>query len=395
MTNQALHIEPAPPRLSPTQLRTFDELLAIGGERPFAPPELVAHLAEMLEEGTRVSMDRWTERNLWAGKSLIATAHRCEGQLLADRLAAKTSAMGAPAAMGIVTHRAIQLAHTHAGRSPEEYVRLALAGANSEEDFAAFWQEAPEHIQSDLQVNAVSRVVGFLDAFPPISPNWVPRFEESIQARIGQVTLSARPDLLLGRPRSDGRQTMFICDVKSGGLREHHIDEARFYALVAALRFGCPPFRSVVFSLATGEWTEPTIDTQVLKATAQMVIDAVNANVAVLTESRPPTYSAGMHCTWCSVRDECETFSAYNEAGRPEPESQPVAVTDRNMLLASGTLVAPNQQPATKLQVVPTVTQAAPAPSGTPVERRPARTPQPPEPTTSEPSGPNPWALDA
>lgn len=320
------HPGPPPPtrppaRLTPEQLRVFDELLAVGGARPFAPAGLVSELRTRIEAGVAGALERWTERSLWLGKAHIATVLRCEGQLAADASHPRDRSLPASSAIGIVTHRAIQLAHTHPGRTAEEYVRLAIAGSRSEESFADFWDQAPEHVQSDCLVTAVSRLVGFLDAFPPLDPEWTPRFEESIQARVGRLTLSVRPDLILGRPKANGRQSMFIADVKSGELRDFHTDEAQFYALVSTLRFGCPPFRSTVYSLASGDWTAPDVTAETLRAAADRVVEATNRYVDTLTEARPPRLAPGMHCSWCPARDTCQAHAAWDGAGRPEDAS--------------------------------------------------------------------------
>jgi len=243
---------------------------------------------------------------------------RCEGQVVADAATQRARKLPAATATGIVVHRAIQLAHTHPGRTVEDYVRLAIAGSRTEEMFAQFWDDAPEHIQSDVVVTAVSRVVGFLDAFPPLDADWTPRFEEQLQAKLGRLTLAARPDLVLGRPRANGRQTMFIADVKSTDLRDDHFDEAHFYALVATLRFRCPPFRSTVYSLTTGEWTDPDVTAQTLRRAADRVVDATVRYVDVLTEARLPSLAPGRHCVWCPAKVTCSAFAAWDAAGQPD-----------------------------------------------------------------------------
>lgn len=317
----------ATPRLTPSQLTTFDQLLAVGGSRPTAPPNIAAELRMMIEEGTRDALDRWTERSMWVGKSQLATVLRCEGQQLADAAQSKNRPMMAATAVGIAAHRAIQIAHTHPGRSVEDYVRLALAGARSEEQFAEFWERADEGVQSDCIVTAISRVTGFLDDFPPLDATWTPRFEESIQAKLTGLVLSARPDLVLGRPRPDGRQTMFITDVKSGEIRDDHLDEAHFYALIATMRFGTPPFRSCVYSLASGDWTEPDVTPKVLRDAAQRVVTGVIALVDVLSEARLPKLAPGRHCTWCPSKPTCPAYREWDASGRPEDAAAHVRIT--------------------------------------------------------------------
>jgi hypothetical protein len=292
-------------RLTATQLRVFDELLAIGGSRPVAPATLVDELRREIIDGTRSALAAWPEPTMWVGKSVISTTLRCEGQVLADASTPRQRRLPTPTAVGLVVHRAIQMHHTHPGRSPEELVRVAMAGCRSEEGFAEWSANAGDWEVSDLQVSAVNRLCAFLDTFPPLESAWVPRFEDSISARFGGLVLAARPDLVLGRPRGDGRQTMFLCDFKSGDLHDEHHREAMFYALVSTLRHGVPPFRSCVLSLASGEWTEPDVTDEALFSVARDVAAAVRARGEVLGEIRPPVLNPGRHCSWCPARATC------------------------------------------------------------------------------------------
>jgi hypothetical protein len=317
-------------RLTAAQLRVFDELLAIGGTRPVAPASLVEHLKAEIANGTRQALAAWPESTMWVGKSVVSSVLRCEGQLLADAGRPRAKGLPTPTAVGIVVHRAIQMHHTHRGRTPEELVTLALAGARSEDGFSEWYANAAEWQISDLHVAAVNRLCSFLDTFPPLDPTWVPRFEDSLSARLGGLVLSARPDLMLGRPRGDGRQTMFLCDFKSTDLRDNHWREAMFYALVATLRNGVPPFRSCVLSVASGEWTDPDVTADALEEVAADVIRAVNARVEVLREMRPPTLTGGSHCSWCPIKATCAAAqdadgNLINVGGSATPGSEPVA----------------------------------------------------------------------
>jgi hypothetical protein len=304
-------------RLTSTQLRIFDDLLAIGGARPTAPDGLVDDLRRRVTEGTAAALGRWQEPTLWFGKSSLAAVQRCEGQVLVDASTPRRRGLHPATAVGIVVHRAIQLSYTHPDRTPDAVVRAALAGARSEEEFAAFWDRADDSTQSDLMVASVNRLCGFLDTFPRLEPSWVPRFEDSTVARLGRLVLSAKPDLTLGRPRGDGRQTMFLTDFKSGDLRDEHVDEAMFYALVATLRHGVPPFRSCVVSLASGEWSAPDVTAARLTDIADKVVAGIQSRVDVLCEVRPPTLSPGRHCSWCEAAPTCPAAAQWEEAGRP------------------------------------------------------------------------------
>jgi hypothetical protein len=299
--------------LTPRQLIALNELFQLGASRPLSPDGVVEDLTRRLQEGTAQAVTRWTERSLYLTKSQVLTALRCEGQLAAEVANTSRGSLHPAVVVGICAHRAIQLAYTHPLRPVSEYVRQAVVGSRSaDESVDLWWAQADASTQSDAISQITSKVTNFLDDFPPLDPAWSPRFEEPMVARLGKLTLSARPDLLIGRPRADRRQSMLIVDLKTGSLNPEHDDEAMFYALVAALRFGMLPWRSTVYSLASGEWTEPDVTVDKLEAAATRVIKAANATVAVLTESREPVLIPGNHCRWCPARATC---TAANERG--------------------------------------------------------------------------------
>ena len=323
-----VQVQGAAAALNPTQREVFDHLLAVGAERPVCSPQLAAHLSAHLEKGTARAVEKWTENRIFLTKATISTALRCEGQLVADADSTRSGTMPSSAAAGIIAHRAIQISSTHPGRSVSEYVNAAVVGAADERGFSELWTQADTGVRSDILNTAVSRTAAFLDSWPVLDPLWTPRFEEPLVARVGKLTLSARADLILGRARADMRQTMFLTDLKTGQLSEHHADEARFYALVATLRHGVAPFRSTVYSLASGEWSDPDITEDILISAADRVIAAANSMVDVMGGTRSPVLSPGRHCSWCPAREVCHassdstpssTFSITSHSPQPGP----------------------------------------------------------------------------
>lgn len=292
-------------KFTPTQALVFDELLAVGTERPTMPPGLPEELKDIIITGTAALIGGWTEPKLWLSKSKVEAALRCEGQLIADAAQSYSPTLHPATAVGIATHKAIQLANTHPGKPVVDYVDAAITAALSETAFNEFWNAAPMATQSDLMSQMISRTTSFLDSFPPLISSWTPRFEESIQARLGKLVLSAKPDFTLGRPRPDRLQNMFLADMKTGSINDTHFDEAMFYALVSTLRHGVAPFRSVVFSLASGEWTDPDVTPERLRHAANRVVTAVGALTDVLAEKREPTLSPGRWCSWCPASATC------------------------------------------------------------------------------------------
>jgi hypothetical protein len=277
------------------------------------PIGLVEKLRDIIEKGTLGAQAKWLEPTMFLSKSTVGTVLRCEGQLVADRSTAWTGTLHPATAVGIVAHRAIALSHTHPNLSIGEYVEAAREAAMIEPSFAQYWNEAGMAGQSDLISASVSKTAIFLDSFPPLATKWTPRFEEQFKANIGKLVLSAKPDFVLGRPRGDGRQTMFLADMKTGALNDEHEAEAMFYGLVATLRFGIAPWRSVVFSLASGEWTDPDVTGPRLIEAAERVVAAVRSIGDVMTDARAPLLSTGRWCTWCPAASTCPAALAVAE----------------------------------------------------------------------------------
>lgn len=291
--------------LTASQREVFDHLLQVGAHRPTAPTGIADELRRIISDGTSASMGSWTEPSLWMSKARLSTLLRCEGQTIA--YAQSPSDTVRPSTLtGIVAHLAIQLSNTHPNYSARTYTDWALAASTTDEPaLADLWERMNPAQQSDVINRATERVTSFLDSWPALDPRWEPRFDASIQAKVGRLTLAGRPDLVLGRPRPP-RQTMFLCDFKSNGLHDGHMFEADFYALISTLRYGVPPYRSMVYSLSAGDWTEPTdVSADRLRVTATTVADATKAYVEIMTASRAPELTPGPQCRWCPQRASC------------------------------------------------------------------------------------------
>jgi hypothetical protein len=289
---------------SAAQQRLIDRLL----ERP-TPEPLDAAVLERIEkrlfEATAADLCRWGKSRLYVTKHRLTTLERCEG-LLVGEAAQPFGGMSPQAAIGLLAHQSIQLAHTHPGRSVADDVTASVQALVASDDaFAEFWQQTGPVNQSNVQMQAVSFTTTFLDTFPPLSGTFAARFEEAMQAPVGRLVLSARPDLVLGRA-SDG---LLLIDLKTGGLRDEHAGEAAFYALVAALRYRVLPAGSTVYSLASGEWSDPEVTTSMLEETAEKVAAAAVASVKLLADEAAPTLTPGPWCRYCPLRQTCPQSS--------------------------------------------------------------------------------------
>ena len=197
------------------------------------------------------------------------------------------------------------------------FILLALfGGPENRWDVAlvhAFARERAEHIGSTSAAVALTQfgsVYGTMGA-GALACLWLWFHGEKgrtallVAGVVGERIVMDGMKLIIGRPRPDGRQTMLICDLKTGALHEHHDLEAGFYALVSTLRHGVAPFRSVIYSLAAGDWSDPQMDANRLIDVAHRCVAAVNATIDIMLEARTPELSPGRHCAWCPAKDTC------------------------------------------------------------------------------------------
>jgi len=137
----------------------------------------------------------------------------------------------------------------------------------------------------------------------------------------GRVSLSGRTDLVLGR----GART--VVEVKSGSVRPAHVDEAGFYALVAAMRDGVAPRSVIVVTLDPGVVTDYPVTLDSLEAGAHRVLDAVRVLVDLdraVVDGRWPVTTPGEQCAWCGVLERCpdapDLARAQAQAATEPPE---------------------------------------------------------------------------
>lgn len=294
----------APPALTVPQRRLLDDLLMVGVPRPVAEPDLAERLRALLTARTAETLRQWRDGRLSFSKSNITALEQCEGLVVARAADPSPRQMAVPTALGVVAHRAIQLASTIDG-PVQQAVEHAIDSAASDPRFHDLYHGLSPWDQVEFTSKAVNHVLSFLDLFPPLEAAWNAQWERRLAVRLDGFDLVGVPDLILGRPRPDFSQTMFVADFKTGGLRPEHELEAMLYAFIATLRNGVPPFRSTVISLADGEWTPPDVTAPGLFDMAERVADAVNRHVELLLERRSPELHGGMWCRWCPNRTSC------------------------------------------------------------------------------------------
>lgn len=299
-------------RLAPVQRQVLEDLLAVDAPRPLADlgagPRLRAQLDAGLAEVAPLLPH--ARAPLIVGKSMLDTLN-CDGRFL-DRL--DTPFAWAPAMVaGTLAHTgiAVDLAGGWA-RDPGEVVRHAWQAFATSGTPAGRYLAALGGAEADaLRGRALNLIVEFREIFPPL-PDWVTiRTEPDLAAALldDRVVLRGKPDLAIGRALHAGRRRLLFVDLKTGRrnpLRDRA--DMRFYALLAALKYGVAPFRVATFYLDEAGWDAEDVDDDVLEAAARTVIDKA-ARAVRLIHARPPDDELrlvpGRSCHWCGRASAC------------------------------------------------------------------------------------------
>lgn len=311
------------PPLTPLQQRVRDDLLQPGGPRPTFPPELGRRLLDGIRAGTEGATDLLaaTGEHLYVNKHALDRVHACERHHRAESRAGFPGWTPARA-RGSVAHRAIELAiFSEPSRPPLALVDDVIAAYEAGDDdwTPGRWlrDEASPAERAELRSGATTVATMFEECFPPLPARWQPRVEVPFTVPVQRevLTLAARPDLVLGKPIGTTARVLVI-DFKTGKPAPAHLDDARFYALLVALKTGVPPYRSVAFYLDSGTWTAVDITEDDLDVAARRVIDGVTKLAAITAGGREPLATPGPTCSYCCIRDDCDVaFGHRSHAG--------------------------------------------------------------------------------
>jgi hypothetical protein len=191
-------------------------------------------------------------------------------------------------------------------RTPLEVAQAAIDDLTEGEDdgLAAFLRSLADGARQDLVRDANDQLVKFVSDWPEIAAHWYPRIESPAVVGFGKVNLRATYDLALGIPNADSART-FIVDFKTGQERDEHREQARFYALVEALRSRTPPFRVATYYLDSGDFSFDDVDEPLLATALDAVVETAQL-MTVVGSGASVTYEPGFACRWCPARHDCD-----------------------------------------------------------------------------------------
>jgi PD-(D/E)XK nuclease superfamily len=242
------------------------------------------------------------EGALWLSKARLDGLARCEGSFEAEVNGERGPfEYGFRAAVGAVAHGGIQ-ADVASERSMDarSLIDYSLRTQLADTRFLAHWSALEELERRQILAEATRELALFREMFPPFERRAQPLSELPLKVRLleGRITLSGRPDLVLGRPPS------IVIDFKTGDPRPEHVEDGRFYALLLTLMLRRPAALAATAYLDSLELQPEEIEPRVLERAADRVVEATRVAAGFRT-GRSPRLRPGPYCSWCPRAETC------------------------------------------------------------------------------------------
>ena len=302
---------------SPKQRQIMTELLGDKSTRPEFDPFLAVELRERLEtELAEIAADLTERDRLVVSKYDLQNVHACEG-LYAGKLYEQFE-WSVQNTRGRIVHRGVQRQIVSGyAYEPLDLAGQALTQFIEEDDLygpSEFLRNLDPGAREDLVSDAADALTKFLMDWPPIQRSWRPRVESAVGAPLcgGRIELRGRVDLALGAPEGS-RANVFIVDFKTGRENDHHIQDARFYALIETLARGTPPYRVATYYLDSGTYRSEDVTIDVLEVAIRRTVAGARAMHRIQTEKdHRPELRPNPLCRFCPSLPDCEPGKAHN-----------------------------------------------------------------------------------
>ncbi len=310
-----------PPTSTPAQARVVDELLAWGSQRPVPPDGLAERLRSCTTEAVREWLAVRDIRRDLAGRPLLVTKTRLS-RLVCDGLQQDPEPYVHAWAnvRGTLVHAAIESDVDGARADAVDAVvdrawhRLATDRPGDPSSIGAWLNARDGSERAAMLEESATLLAGFREVWPDLrsAPLRV-RTEQRLVVLLGgrAVRLQGVPDLIVESTVEDGRARRLIVDLKTGMPRgQRDRDELRFYALLATLSGGAPPFRWATLYVTEGRLEDEDRSEPGLTAAAARVADAVLqaariARLASDVSAREERLRGGVWCRGCRRRGAC------------------------------------------------------------------------------------------
>lgn len=301
--------------LSPVQREVAADLLALGVPRPPVDPGLAARVATLVEQRLADVVEARPEGSRWLtlGKTQL-DALSCDGRYL--DMVATPFEWNAPTVRGQLVHRAVTLDHlTDRATAASQLLEHAWEEFRHSGDSALAWCEQAEELEvAAVKGEALTVVEEFRAVFPALPRTWNVVWEPTIVARFGagQVAVRGKPDLRLGAPHPTERRIMLV-DLKTGSPSRTDVQDMRWYALLATMKYRQAPFRVATLYLDEAAWDHRDITEDDLGAAARDLATRLRAAIRLADDPVAVQLAAGPYCRWCGLAPDCEEKARADE----------------------------------------------------------------------------------
>ena len=297
----------------------MDEVLAWGVERPFAPEGLADRLLSRLTGAVGAWLALRDERPALGARPLLVTKTRLS-RLVCDGLQRDPEPYVHAWAnvRGTLVHAAIE-ADVDGARGEQAvdvvgsaWHRLATERPGDPRSIGAWLNSRDGDERDRLVAESTTLLEGFREVWPDLrgQPLRVRTERRSVVMLGGRaVQLQGVPDLVVDSLVEDARARRLIIDLKTGMPRgQRDRDELRFYALLATLAGGAPPFRWATLYVTEGRLEHEDLSEAVLTTAATRVADAIDQAVRMERASASGSeerLDGGAWCAGCRRRVAC------------------------------------------------------------------------------------------
>jgi hypothetical protein len=297
--------------------RTLADVLA-GAVGPVAVPAddagQIAHLRDRLDEAARAAagVAGWTpDAPLRLTKSVVTWLLRCPRRALAP----PDSSGSDDVVAGLIVDAAAKLATLVPQRAATVEAAVAFLAATGDDAVADHLASLAPAARGFLLADSGARVAQLAAVWPVVEPDWWPRVEEPVRARLadGVVTVGGRLDLAFGGPPTP--RPAVVVEVKGGRWYDGMRSDAHLYALLVALRDGRSPAAAVTV-VADGTTQVEPIRPALLAHAAERLDEAMQV-AAALAVGEAPDARPGAHCDHCPVRAGCPAGASWRATGVP------------------------------------------------------------------------------
>jgi hypothetical protein len=312
-------VVPRPFTNTVAQARVVSDVLAWGAQRPLPAPGLADRLLARTTDAIGAWIEARERRGEPRARPLLITKTRLS-RLVCDGLQRDPAPYVHAWAnvRGTLVHAAIEADVDGAReRAVNEVIemawhRLATDRAGDPSSVGAWLNARDARERETLLAESSTLLDGFREVWPDLTgaPIRV-RTEHRMVVTLGgrSVQLQGVPDLVIDSPVEDGRARALLIDLKTGMPRgQRDRDELRFYALLATLRDGIPPFRWATLYVTEGRVEHEDLSEAVLATAADRVTDAVLQAVRLLDadpEGPDERLAGGAWCSGCRRAATC------------------------------------------------------------------------------------------